>query len=226
MGYICPYCGEGLPEDELCPCQSGGPFDDRQRGNDHRRRIQMKANGPAEAFKRAEIGDRDRWVCGICQDQERLVDPRTGAPRALSPSIDHVIPLSAGGAHTRANVCIAHLWCNVEKNAGPAPDPEYMRAALTRILDGTPVPEELHRGQHSSWAWPARPRIEYMIALYIAAGRVAADSRCGDPASRIHDAAVRQFGDQAGAAIQRGFEWIAEIAARRAPIDAKWRLPR
>lgn len=22
MGYICPYCGEGLPEDETCPCQS------------------------------------------------------------------------------------------------------------------------------------------------------------------------------------------------------------
>jgi hypothetical protein len=22
MGYICPYCGEGVPEDETCPCQS------------------------------------------------------------------------------------------------------------------------------------------------------------------------------------------------------------
>jgi hypothetical protein len=22
MGYICPYCGEGLPDDETCPCQS------------------------------------------------------------------------------------------------------------------------------------------------------------------------------------------------------------
>jgi hypothetical protein len=186
----------------------------------------MKANGPAETFKRAEIGDRDRWVCGICQDQERPVDPRAGAPRALSPSIDHVIPLTAGGAHTRANVRIAHLCCNLEKNAGPAPDPEYIRAALARLLDGTPVPEELHRRRYSPWTWPARPRIEYMIALYIAAGRVAADPRCGDPASRLRDAAVRQFGDQADAAIQRGLEWIAEVTARRAPIDSRWRLPR
>jgi hypothetical protein len=23
MGYICPHCGEGLPEDELCPCMAG-----------------------------------------------------------------------------------------------------------------------------------------------------------------------------------------------------------
>jgi 5-methylcytosine-specific restriction endonuclease McrA len=226
MGYICPYCGEGLPDDELCPCQSGEPFDGWQRGNDHRRRIQMKANGPAEAFKRAEIGDRDRWVCGICQDQERPVDPRAGAPRALSPSIDHVIPLAAGGAHTSANVRIAHLWCNLEKNAGPAPDPEYMRAALARLLDGTPVPEELHRRQYTSWTWPARPRIEYVIALKIAAGRVAADPRYGDPASRLRNAAVRQFGDHADTAMKRGLEWIAEVTGRRATIDSKWRLPR
>jgi hypothetical protein len=30
MGYICPYCGEGLPEDEECPCQSFGGEDDDQ----------------------------------------------------------------------------------------------------------------------------------------------------------------------------------------------------
>lgn len=101
-----------------------------------------------------------------------------------------------------------------------------MRAALTRLLDGTPVPEELHRRQHSSWTWPGRPRIEYMIALKIAAGLVAAAPRCGDPASRLRDAAARQFGDQADAAIARGLDWIAEVKARRAPIDSKWRLPR
>jgi hypothetical protein len=30
MGYICPYCGEGLPEDEICPCQSFGDDEDDQ----------------------------------------------------------------------------------------------------------------------------------------------------------------------------------------------------
>jgi hypothetical protein len=23
LGYVCPYCGEGLPGEELCPCQTG-----------------------------------------------------------------------------------------------------------------------------------------------------------------------------------------------------------
>jgi hypothetical protein len=38
-------------------------------------------------------------------------------------------------------------------------------------------------------AWPASPRIEYMIALYISAGRVAADPRYGEPATRLAHAA-------------------------------------
>jgi 5-methylcytosine-specific restriction endonuclease McrA len=180
MGYICPYCGEGLPEDEECPCQAigsddPGPGRAAKREQDRRRKRLMRANGPVESFTHAEIGERDDWVCGICQDPKRLVDPRPGAARALSPSLDHIVPVSGGGTHTRGNVRITHLWCNVERNSGEPSSPEYMRAKLSRLLDGTPVPEELHRSQFPSWRWPASPRIEYMIALYIAAGQVAAD---------------------------------------------------
>jgi hypothetical protein len=28
VGYICPNCGEGLPEDEMCPCEAGPDEDD------------------------------------------------------------------------------------------------------------------------------------------------------------------------------------------------------
>ncbi len=37
MGYICPYCGEGLPEDTLCPCTMG-PDDDAVEVRPLRRR--------------------------------------------------------------------------------------------------------------------------------------------------------------------------------------------
>lgn len=33
----------------------------------------------------------------------------------MSPSIDHVIPLSRGGAHAMGNVQSAHLRCNSSK---------------------------------------------------------------------------------------------------------------
>jgi hypothetical protein len=31
----------------------------------------MRANGPVESFTAAEVGKRDGWVCGICQDVTR-----------------------------------------------------------------------------------------------------------------------------------------------------------
>ena len=180
MGYMCPYCGEGLPEDEECPCQAidDGPSDftfgrTAKREQDQRRRDQLRSAGLLESFTPAEIGDRDGWLCGICKDPSRLVDPSPDAPRALSPSIDHILPVSAGGQHNRANVRITHLWCNVERNSSKTPSPDSMRSKLSRLLDGTPIPEELHRNTSSSWHWPARSRIEFMIALYIATGRVA-----------------------------------------------------
>jgi hypothetical protein len=40
MGYICPYCGEGLPEDETCPCQS---FAEDEHGGPETRNV---VNGP------------------------------------------------------------------------------------------------------------------------------------------------------------------------------------
>ncbi|NKT05174.1 hypothetical protein GS485_11095 [Rhodococcus hoagii] len=36
-------------------------------------------------------------------------------PHPKSASLDHVIPLSCGGAHDPSNVALAHLACNVAK---------------------------------------------------------------------------------------------------------------
>lgn len=128
MGYICPSCGEGLPDDEMCPCIAAD--DDllpgrsaRKRLQDQRRYDQMRANGPVERFTMAEIGERDGWLCGICRDTAHPVDPARRRPDPLSPSIDHIVPINGGGTHTRSNVQITHWFCNLEKNADPAPFP-------------------------------------------------------------------------------------------------------
>jgi hypothetical protein len=173
-----------------------------------------------------EVGDRDGWVCGICKDSARLVDPSPNAPRALTPSVDHIVAVSSGGPHARSNVQITHLWCNVERNSGKPKSPEYLRAQLSRLLDGTPVPEELYRDARPPWQWPASPRVEYSIALSISAGRVTADPRYGDPATRLADAARLCFGAAADDAIRSGLEWAAKTRRRRAEIDARWRAAR
>lgn len=73
----------------------------------------LVAQVDAEVFTREEIADRDGWRCHLCGDD---VDPRLTFPSPDSASLDHVLPLSAGGAHTRANCNLAHLGCNASKN--------------------------------------------------------------------------------------------------------------
>jgi hypothetical protein len=51
------------------------PGGSARRPKDQRRRDRMRRAGPVEAFTAEEIGHRDGWVCGICQDGTRLIDP-------------------------------------------------------------------------------------------------------------------------------------------------------
>lgn len=75
-----------------------------------RRAAQRRAD--AENVDRDRVGDRDGWRCGICR---RKVNRRRAYPDPMSPSLDHVVPLTQGGRHTYANTRIAHLRCNVER---------------------------------------------------------------------------------------------------------------
>ena len=184
----------------------------------------MRKAGPVEAFDADEIGDRDGWVCGICQDGTRLVNPSPGAPRALSPSVDHIVAVSAGGSHARVNVRITHLWCNVERGNGRTPSPQHMRARLSQVLDGVPIPEDLHRSRAPSWHWPASPRIEYIIALHIMAGLVTGDPRYGDPATRLADTAAQRFGTAADRVVKSDLQRMDKVRQRQAQSAAWWRV--
>lgn len=90
-----------------------------QRGRDTRARINhsRRAAGKgvfAEDVSLADIAERDRWKCQLCG---KRVNRRLKFPDPLSQSLDHVIPLSLGGDHSRANCQLAHLGCNCSKGA-------------------------------------------------------------------------------------------------------------
>ena len=61
---------------------------------------------------RTLIGERDNWTCYLCSTPIRL---DVGAPHPLAYSVDHVVPLSAGGRDALDNLRCAHLRCNIEK---------------------------------------------------------------------------------------------------------------
>jgi hypothetical protein len=63
-----------------------------------------------DRFTFAELRARDRDLCRICGGP--VVE---GGPRRLTPTIDHVVPLEAGGLHALTNVRLAHLGCNASQ---------------------------------------------------------------------------------------------------------------
>lgn len=60
------------------------------------------------------LSRRDGGLCHICN---KPVLWTAKAPDPLSPSIDHVVPLSRGGSHTMGNTALAHFRCNYLKGA-------------------------------------------------------------------------------------------------------------
>lgn len=55
--------------------------------------------------------------CGICGSS---IDRSLRHPDPMSPSIDHIVPLSKGGRHSQDNLQWAHLRCNLSKGARAA----------------------------------------------------------------------------------------------------------
>ncbi|MCX2950199.1 HNH endonuclease [Lentzea sp. NEAU-D7] len=79
----------------------------------HARRVRLE-DAVVERFDPEEIYERDGWVCQLCL---RPVDRTLAWPHPESKSLDHVLPLVAGGNHCRANTQLAHWLCNVRKGA-------------------------------------------------------------------------------------------------------------
>lgn len=79
------------------------------------RRRAQKRTTQMERFTHLEIFERDKWRCHICR---KPVSKRKVAPHPKAPTLDHLVPLSKGGAHTKANVGCACFQCNVRKSNG------------------------------------------------------------------------------------------------------------
>lgn len=95
------------------------------------RRRAQKAGAECEKFRHAEVFERDGWICGLCGAP---VDRDRAYPDPVSASLDHIVPLSFGGPHTRDNTQLAHLGCNLAKSNsfdGGAPCQDQSPSVLT-----------------------------------------------------------------------------------------------
>lgn len=107
---FCQGCGvlfaARLPDQEFCSKECG------PMPQDYSRRLRKLAAGVSPTLRRQEVFERDDWMCHICGEK---ADPQA-LNRLDRPSLDHVVPIAAGGTHTTDNVKTAHLGCNIKKS--------------------------------------------------------------------------------------------------------------
>lgn len=83
----------------------------------HTRRLRKYGSG-REPYCNEDIYTRDGWRCHLCGRKVKRTNDYT---RPLSPTVDHLIPLSRGGLDAPSNLACAHRLCNsVRSDIGAA----------------------------------------------------------------------------------------------------------
>lgn len=83
---------------------------DRLAARDRRRALQRDAF--VEPVFRHLVFERDGWRCHLCGGR---IHRAAAVPHPKAATLDHVIPLAAGGTHEPLNCRAAHFLCNSRK---------------------------------------------------------------------------------------------------------------
>lgn len=109
----CVHCGQLMPQAmridaKFCSeqCNSAAHAITRKMAK------RANTDKPDVLLSRAYIAERDGWRCGICGGRVSMTRKH---PDPLCASIDHIVPVAAGGNNDLANLQLAHLRCNLAK---------------------------------------------------------------------------------------------------------------
>jgi endogenous inhibitor of DNA gyrase (YacG/DUF329 family) len=118
----CPICGQEISQRgyKRKYCSPGCSIKAQEkvyRRNSLTRRALRVTNGKVETINPKEIFERDGWRCQLCGKKlsKKLYKTKGTKRHANAPSLDHIIPLSRGGQHTKVNVQCACYLCNCKK---------------------------------------------------------------------------------------------------------------
>lgn len=145
----CIVCDTKLPptarrDKKFCSpeCSSSARFNTNRAS----RRLRITVDGQEQIVARVAIYERDKWVCQLCM---KPIDRTLRYPDLMSASLDHIVPLSKGGANSAENFQASHLSCNIsignrktEGKLRPAPvwlGVEYCSASQAADYLGIPV---------------------------------------------------------------------------------------
>jgi 5-methylcytosine-specific restriction endonuclease McrA len=107
---FCPLYGYSMAR--LCVvCAARREKAHKLRRKALQRGVQVESVDPIKVF------ERDKWRCHLCGVKTPKAKRGTYADDA--PELDHLLPLSQGGAHRYANVACACRRCNATKGSRP-----------------------------------------------------------------------------------------------------------
>jgi 5-methylcytosine-specific restriction endonuclease McrA len=116
----CKYCGKefasiyGSKRKLLCSadCAKKHSNKTKARGSNAQRAKQYGVD--RGYFNEMRIFVRDRWTCQLCK--RKTPKKLRGTYDSLAPELDHIVPLSKGGAHRQENLQCACRECNLKKS--------------------------------------------------------------------------------------------------------------
>lgn len=85
----------------------------------HKRRA-LEAACSYDSFDAKDVFERDNYICQLCGCKTRPDYKNSYHPKY--PNLDHVVPLSKGGDHTKQNTQCLCRQCNITKNNKRAGD--------------------------------------------------------------------------------------------------------
>lgn len=123
----------------------------QQSGSTHSRRAR-KYGVASEHIKKERVFEADGWCCYLCGcDTPREL---MGSTEPTAPELEHVVPLSKGGTHTRGNVRCACRRCNAAKGANtPGGEGNHFEGLASDT--GRPLIREKNPGKEVISKWQA-----------------------------------------------------------------------
>ena len=90
-----------------------------------RRAARLRGANTLSTIDPKQIYKRDGWTCQICGS--RVIKRRKASHlHPLAATIDHIVPVSLGGAHVESNLQTAHRICNSLKGASERYGQEWL----------------------------------------------------------------------------------------------------
>lgn len=115
----CPVCGKETSRRKYCCRACANKANNKTK--DHRRRKLLQELTIDKDITVEGLFRRDKGICYLCKGRCDFEDYTVRDGYIITgdwyPSIDHVIPLAKGGAHSWGNVRLAHRLCNSLKGA-------------------------------------------------------------------------------------------------------------